>query len=151
MSASSTTPWVPGFLADVLSQGHNYELTLAIETAVKMGLPPRSLLIATAQPTDDWTIEDKKLVIAFTVLDKQRCGKCGQPLWICRSMNNNLDFSVKVGTCYVEKALEDRKKKDSKRKDGGLKDGQFYYTEPIMRGDKPLPTRQEWLDDMREE
>lgn len=142
---------MPGFLADVLSQGHNHELTLSIETAINMGIRPSSMLLAAAQPHEDWTIEDKKLAIAFTLLERQRCGKCHQPLWICRSTNTNLDFSVKKGTCYVDKALEDRKRKDSKTKGGGLKDGQFYYVEPTMRGDKPLPSRREWLDDLKEE
>lgn len=142
---------MPGFLADVLSQGHNHELTLSIETAIKMGVRPSSMLLAAAQPTEPWTIEDKKLAIAFTLLDRQRCGNCKQPLWICRSQNTNLDFSVKKSTCYVTKALEERKAQDSKKKGAQLKPGQSYYVEPTMRGGKPLPSRQEWLDDLREE
>lgn len=142
---------MPGFLSDVLSQPHNFELTMAVEAAVKMSMPPTSLLMPQAQPGDDWTMEDKKLVIAYHALQKQKCGQCKEPLWICRSQDRYLDFSVRKETCYVTKAMEDQKKKDEKNKSSQLKNGQYYYVVPIMRGDRELPSRSNWLDDLKED
>lgn len=137
-----------------MNQPQNYGTTLAIEAAVESGIRPSSLVLSSAQPNDEWTVEDKRLVVALHLLNKQTCQKCGKPIWICRSSNNRLTFSVRKGICYASAALEKEQKKleDSKNKSVKLKPGEFLYTVPQMIGDdEPLPTRAEWLESEADE
>lgn len=140
---------MPDFLADVLSRDHNYGLTLAIETAIELKMPPTALIYNDKQPTDPWDQTDKKIAIAMHMLGKQTCPKCGQPLWVCRSDDSNLDFKVKKGMCYATKALEVKQAEDTKRK-RDLKPGEFYYVEPAMLFDAKKPSRADWLESLKD-
>lgn len=138
---------MPGFLAEVLTWNKNYYNLIAVQTAVKMSLPPTSFIL-NKDPSEGWSREDKKLAMALTILEKETCQKCGQPLWICRSDNRNLLFKVKRDTCYATAELEkDQKKKQRKE----LKPGEYEYVVPFMRPDGPFPSRKEYLTAMNED
>ena len=137
-----------------MSQPRNYGTTLAIEAAVEAKIRPTSLILTSAQPDDEWTIQDKRLVVALHMLNKQTCQKCGKPIWICRSSDRNLTFSVRKGICYASAELEKEQKKldDSKQKGAKLKPGEFLYTvAKMIHDDQPLPTRAEWLESEADE
>lgn len=136
---------MPGFLADVLSRSSNYGLMQSIEAALALHMPPTTLIYNQRQPSDEWDSFDKRLAVAVHILNKQTCPQCGQPLWICRSSDPNVDFRVKTSVCYATKALEERRASNEKSKKK-LKPGEFEYVEPIMLFDKPFPTRADWLD-----
>lgn len=125
----------------------------SIEAALELRMPPTTLIYTERQPGDDWTDFDKKLAVAAHILKKQTCPKCGQPMWICRSDDSNLDFRVRTATCYSSKALEEARKKREKsnQKNKELKLGEFEYVEPVMLFDAKMPTRQEWLKTLQEE
>ena len=144
---------MPGFLADVLSRGKNFGMMQSIEAALDLRMPPTTLIYTARQPSDEWDDFDKKLAVAAHILKKQTCPKCGQPLWICRSDNNNLDFVVRTAVCYSSKALETARKKREKSnaKNKDLKPGEFEYVEPVMLFDAKMPTRDEWLKSLQEE
>lgn len=141
---------MPDFLADVLSRGHNYGIAQAIEAAIELKMAPTMLLFTSKQPSDGWDHTDKKLAVAWHTLNKQTCPKCGQPLWICRSEDRNLTFKVKKGLCYATKALEDKRNADEKAK-RSLKPGEFYYAEPSMLFEHKFPSREEWLQSLRDD
>lgn len=122
----------------------------AIEAALELKMAPTVLIYNARQPGDDWDELDKQLAVAVHMLKKQICSKCGQPLWICRSTDPNLDFSIKTATCYASKALEDVRAKREKSKKQ-LKHGEFEYIEPIMLFDKPFPSRSDWLQSLQED
>lgn len=106
-------------------------------------------LMERKQPSDPWTAIDKKLLTAWTVLQKETCGECGQPLWICRSNNNNLTFSVRKGMCYAKLAME--KWRDTP---GGKepKKGEVPYVIPSrFDEDIPLPSRMDYLEQLAED
>lgn len=140
---------MPDFLADVLSRADNYGIVQAMEAALEKQFAPTLFLYNGKQPSDPWDQTDKKLAIAFHILNKQTCPKCGQPLWVCRSNDRNLVFKVKSGTCYASKALEDKQKADEKA-NRKLKNGEFQYVVPEMLFDNPYPTRADWLAEQTE-
>lgn len=140
---------MPDFLADALTWPHNYPALLAVETAYKMGVRPLTFMLDDAQPNEKWTVYDKKLLMAWTILDKETCTECGQPLWICRSSDSNLGFSVRKGLCYAKKAMHDwRESAEGKR----AKEWETPYTVPSRYDETtPLPTRRAWMEELAEE
>lgn len=138
---------MPDFLAEVLTWNHNYYNRMAVETAVGMGLPPTSFLM-NKEPSEGWSREDKKLAIALTIIKHETCGKCGQPVWICRSTEKGLLFKTKKATCYASAELErDAEKKENKK----LKPGEFLYVVPYMYNDTNLPSRSDYLKSLAED
>lgn len=138
---------MPGFLAEVLTWPHNYYNYMAVETAVKMSLPPTSFL-TDKDPSSGWSREDKKLAIALTILTRESCQKCGQPLWICRSSERNLLFKVKKATCYASAELE---KGAEKKQNKTLKPGEYLFTVPYMLDGSALPSRRGYLESLAED
>lgn len=112
-----------------------------------MGLPP-TMFMTDRQPTDGWTREDKKLAIAFTILQKETCNQCGQPIWICRSDNKNLGFKVKTAICYAKREL-DKWGESARGKNIGK--GEYAYIEAFMYSDEKLPSRDDWIKQEMEE
>lgn len=138
---------MPGFLADVLSQPRNYGYALSVQTAMELGLPPTVLIYDERQP-DKWRPEDKKLAIAWTILQRETCKSCGQPMWLCRSDNRQLGFKVKTSVCYADKELNS---KENKKRAEKLKPGETQYVVPYMYDDSPLPSRQEYMAGLAED
>jgi len=138
---------MPDFLAEVLTWNNNYYNAVAVETAVGMGLRPTAF-INDGDPRGEWSREDKKLAMAFTIMQRETCQKCGQPLWICRSDNKNLQFKAQKGVCYVTAELE---KAAESRANKNLKKGQYLFAVPYMFDESPLPSRREYLESLNED
>jgi len=138
---------MPDFLAEVLTWPGNYEYAIAVETAKEWGVPPTLFILEDRKPNEGWTAYDKKLALAWTVLQKETCGICSQPLWICRSSNKNLTFSIRTDVCYASRDLEKFKKSQRGK---NLKDGEYPYIVPKMYDDSRLPSRREWLEELAE-
>lgn len=139
-------PLMPGFLADVLTQARNGGYLLSVETAMSLNLPPTVMIYDDRQP-DKWTKEDKKLAMAWTILERERCQYCGQYMWICRSSNPKLTFSVRTDTCYADAEMNSS---SNKKKSEKLRPGEHLYTVPEMYDDSPLPSRHEYLKSLAE-
>lgn len=139
---------MPGFLAEVLTWPKNYEYAIAVETAMNLKLPPTVMLQEDRQPTEGWSGADKKLAKAWTILQKETCGKCGQPLWVCRSSNRDLLFKVRKGLCYASAELE----KWEAGKNSTLKKGEYPYILAEMRNETdPLPSRRDYLKELADD
>jgi len=86
--------------------------------------------------------------MAWTILKKETCKECGQPLWICRSSEKNLTFSVRTGVCYAKAELDKWQKGTKSQK---LKNGEHPYIVAKMRREEdPLPSRQRYLKELAE-
>jgi hypothetical protein len=138
---------MPDFLAEVLTWPSNYYNAIAVETAYKQGLPPTSFL-GDKDPSEGWSREDKKLAMAYTILQREVCSQCGQPLWICRSGNNQLVFKVRKDVCYSKAEIE---KYHNKKPAPKLKPGEYVYTVPEMLDNSPLPSRLDYLKGLNDE
>lgn len=135
---------MPDFLAEVLTWPHNYYNNVAVETAMKWGIPPTSLL-SDGDTTSSWSRADKKLAMAYTILNRETCRKCGQPLWICRSTNKDLTFHPRKDKCFATEEFE----KYSESKNGkNLKKGEYIYVTPEMPEGMPLPSRKEYFESL---
>lgn len=132
---------MPDFLAEVLTWPKSFAHTLAVQTAMAVGVPPTVFILKDKQPEDGWSPADKKLAIAWTILQRETCKVCGNPLWICRSSNKNLLFSVRKDTCYAD---AEHKRWEKKNKNP-LKPGEYAYVLPTMRNDEPFPGRAEYM------
>lgn len=115
----------------------------AIRSALSLGLRPSAHILGLRDPRSKWTAEDHSAAIAYQIVSDETCPECGKPVWICRSGNQNIDFKVMVDVCYVSKAKETSKKK--------LKPGEFLYVRPEMRGERPMPSREDYYRERAEE
>lgn len=139
---------MPDFLADVLTWPKNYHFAIAVQTAYEQGLPPTLFIDDERHDAVGWSTADKKLAMAWTILQKETCKNCGNPLWICRSSNQHMMFKVNTDICYASLELE--KWKDGK-KAKNLKKGEYPYIIPYMDDDSPFPSRVEYLKEQYEE
>lgn len=138
---------MPDFLAETLTWPNNYYNLIAVSTAVDMSLPPTSFL-TNKEPSAGWSREDKKLAMAMTILNRETCSICGNPLWICRSSNSNLIFKARKDICYAD---AERKKAADKRQNKNLKPGEYIYVVPEMLNESDLPTRRDYLRELNED
>ena len=71
------------------------------------------------QPHKKWVKHDFLLLEAYKILNRERCGQCGQPRYVCQNESNDIQFKVVEEQCAskVAQALfEERaeKKRGSK-------------------------------------
>jgi len=80
-------------------------------------------------------------------MDREICKTCGNPVWLCHSTSNDIQFEVRVGACYAKAEIEDYEKDQSKPK---LQAGEYLYAVPVGLDNEdgthePLPSRREAL------
>ena len=101
-------------------------------------------MIFHVQPTADWEPFDFKLLEAWQILQDETCNMCGQPVWICRSMDSNIRIKVRKTQCNVSAELEKKQQSDEKAK-RKLKPGEYYYTTVETYDGGYLPTREDYF------
>lgn len=117
----------------------------AIKSSLALGLRPSAHILALKEPRSKWTPNDHNIAEAFQSLQDEICPQCGKPVWICRSRDNSLRFTVQTDVCRVTAATDNPKLKKK------LKAGEFLYAIPKMFGGKPLPTRDQYYESLAEE
>lgn len=121
-----------------------------IRSAVKQGQRPTAALLCEPDPHTDWTRLDYILQDAYFTMDREICSICNNPVWLCHSTDNRIDFKVKTRTCYAKAELEDfEKSKEGKN----LSSGEYLIAVPVGIEDEkgeeePLPTRHEAYERM---
>lgn len=106
-----------------------------IRTAVLRGYRPTFLLFGT-QPDSEWDDNDRDMLTAFQKMQDETKGETGLPIWLTRSFDTNLEFSVQTVDDGAQRALQmfDKKQADSKTP----KYGQARFVVPHMLDDSPL-------------
>lgn len=111
---------MPPFLADVLTWPGNRQYITAIKAARDFSIPPTVLILRDRQPSDGWSAVDKKLAIAFQILEDETCPDCGIPIWLGHNDAEDIVFEIKARVCYscatVETTREREENKKNKRK-----------------------------------
>lgn len=92
-----------------------------------------------------WTSHDYRLQEAVFILDREVCKTCGNPVWLCHSTNNAIDFDVKTGVCYAKAEIEDFEENPGSDKLGA---GEYHYAVAVgIKNEdgtfEPLPSRHE--------
>lgn len=143
---------MPGFLAEVLTWPENYSVAVAVETAINLKMPPLNFILL-HKNSAAWSGLDKKLALAHTIMSNEVCQSCGQPIWVCRSTDNNIDFSIRTATCHAKAKIEKTEESRSKRRNGKLKPGQYLYPVAQQVNGEPIPkgARQEYFKSLSEE
>lgn len=144
---------MPGFLSEALTWSENYGILLAVETALELKMPPTEFIRPDTEFSGQWSGLDKKLALAHKIMNKETCGLCGKPIWVCRNTSNNVDFSARVGLCYSKAELEKEETKRSKRKSGKLRPGEYLYLVPMQVDGSEIPrgTRAAYFKSLSEE
>lgn len=104
-----------------------------------------------AQPDEPWTPFDFKILEAYQIMEDEQCPKCGQPIWLCRSTDNRIEWKLDSSICYASRKQEEsqwyrhnpKKKPDkSERADWG----KSYFPVPFVPDNVggELPTRDEF-------
>jgi len=116
-----------------------------IQSALANHQRPTAALLEESDPTQGWTPHDYRLQEAVYILNKEVCKTCGNPVWLCHSTNNAIDFEVLTGACYAKAELEDFETGPAAQK---LSAGEYLYAVPIGIKNEdntfdPLPSRRE--------
>lgn len=83
---------------------------------------------------------DYMLQEAFYTMDHEICTICNNPIWLCHSTDNRIEFKVVTRTCYAKAELEDYEKSE-KGKNAGA--GEYTVARPVGIDDDPIPSRTE--------
>lgn len=144
---------MPGFLSEALTWSENYSVLIAVETAINLKMPPTDFIFTQRESSGEWSGLDKKLAMALQILNKETCKLCGNPIWICRSEDREIDFSVRTGICFSKQRLEKKEKSNAKKKNGELKEGQYLYTVPMQYNGEEIPrgARERYFKSLSEE
>lgn len=90
---------------------------------------------------------DKKLALAWQILQNETDPNTGVPVWLAFSDNKHLGFKIKKRMNYALKEQASWSKKHEK----DLKDGEIFNVEPYMPKGMTLPTRREYYDSLEED
>lgn len=121
-----------------------------LKTAIENKMKPTAVLYQKSDPYGDWESLDYKLLQAYQTLKEEMCGQCGNPLWLCRSTDNMIGWSVDTTTCYASKEIEARRYKEDNAgktpdRDTSNKWGKTYFArpKPVINGGE-LPSRSDF-------
>lgn len=125
--------------------------------ALKNKMRPLATVYQLPDPYGEWSHMDYRLLTAYNQLENETCSKCGNPIWLCHSTDNDIDWNVDTTKCYATEAIEKRRWKDdsaNKKKRGGPPReevsswGREYHAVPklLPTSDREnLPTRSEFM------
>lgn len=104
---------------------------------------PTAALRNDPDPHSGWEELDYKLQDAYFTMDNEKCTICNNPVWLCHSTDNRIDFKVEVRTCHAKAEIESY---EGSKKGKDLGNGEYAIAVPIgiefSNGEhEPLPTR----------
>lgn len=119
-----------------------------IKSAVDSRQRPTAALLEEDDPYSGWSSHDYRLQEAVNVINREICKTCGNPVWICHSTDNRIEFDVRVGTCYADAEIKEYEKRVDNGEAPKLSPGEYLYAIPVgIENDEgehdPLPTRLE--------
>lgn len=107
------------------------------------------------QPTEPWTEYDFKILEAYQILQDEICNQCGNPVWLCHSSDNRIDFKAVNSTCFATKAhmerLDAKKKRDQRAsREERAEWGRTTYMKPyiVQNAEGDLPTRWDYYNSL---
>lgn len=124
-----------------------------IRAAITAGVRP-SAIVYGKPVNQEWDAMDRALIEAYQILEDERCPECGQPTWICRNDDPNIQFSVKKDVCHAKRVLEETHGQDALKNTKDTKErnkikaswGSIEYAAPFTIDEGPLPTRKEYYE-----
>lgn len=103
------------------------------------------------QPTEPWERLDFLLLEAYQILQDESCPQCGNPIWICKSTDPDVQFKMASTVCYATRTEEQWiKRKQNANKNWEPKPGETWYPVPYTISGNQLPTRYDYLKSLVE-
>lgn len=107
---------------------------------------PTAALLELDDPYTGWVPDDYKLQEAVITMNNEKCSSCGNPVWLCHSASNQIEFEIRKGACYGKAEVDDIKKTHPELDEPGP--GEYYYAVAVgiddgEGGHEPLPRRRE--------
>lgn len=137
------------FLSEQLRKPHNSHVYLALKTALNLRLPPTVFLFDTKKDATSWDRYDKKLAMAWQVMQDETDPDTNLPIWLAYSTDSNVSFEVKKKTNYAKAELEKYQEKENKKENKRKQFGEVLYLEPVAYTGK-LPTREDYFKSLSE-
>lgn len=121
---------------------------MRIKSALAMHQRPSAALLEASNPYKGWTSIDYRLQEAMTIMESERCSRCGNPVWLCHSYDSRIDFEIVTQTCYADAELKGYEKKNEHNE---LEAGQYLISKAVgIKNEddtyEPLPSRREAID-----
>lgn len=124
-----------------------------IRSAIKQGQRPTAILLCEPDPFSGWKKMDYLLQEAYHTMEQEICTICNNPIWLCHSTDNRIDFKVSVRTCFAKAELEDFEKTSRGKK---MDAGEYLAARAVgiddgMGNFDPIPARNEAYKRMPED
>lgn len=97
------------------------------------------------------TKHDYALARAMTIIDEERCPKCGIPAWWAFSTDNSIEFEIHERTCYSCAHKETHEADQAKNKIKPKAGTTTFVTAKSVFDDGELPTRRDFYEAMAKE
>ena len=81
-----------------------------------MGKRPTTFILRKGNPNGSWGEYDFALAEAAQILDSEFCPSCKQPIWLCHSETDEIQFKVRDEHCYALERIERAQEANSKKK-----------------------------------
>jgi len=144
---------MPDFLAEALTWPQNYSCYVGLRTALTWSTPPTQILLdlyETKFGKRFTKLLDRRLKLAYQILQDETCSRCGVVSWHGRSTNNVVQFKIEQSVCEGCAAVDTDQKERSKDKHKEDTPGATRYAqvEHAFPGER-LPGRDDWIQEMR--
>lgn len=121
-----------------------------LRSAIKQHQRPTAALLSEPDPHGEWSRVDYLLQDAFLTMEHEICTICNNPIWLCHSTDNRIEFDIQKRTCYAKAEMEDFEKSPQGK---NLDSGEYLVARPIGLDDgqgnyEPLPNRREAYERM---
>lgn len=132
---------MPDFVANLLCLPENVGYLVTLRSAKAWGRDPVDKLLPGFEGSTLLRARLRnKLEDALQIVEDETCQECGQPIWLCNSTLNQVQFKIKRLHCYAANDLRKAREVTSKSKHLV---GQDPYVVLDLQG--PMPTRAEGL------
>lgn len=110
---------------------------------------PTAALLELDDPFTGWVSLDYRLQEALSIMEKEVCQTCGNPVWLCHSADSRIDFDIKVASCYADAELKEYEERNINS--DKLEPGQYRYAIAVGIENEdgtrdPLPSRVEAME-----
>lgn len=114
-----------------------------ISSAIQQRQRPTAAILAEGDPFNNWEKLDYILQDAYYTMEQERCDICKNPVWLCHSTDNRIEFEIVKRTCYAKAEIEDY---EERHKNQSKESGEYILAKPVgLEIDKtnyePLPPR----------
>lgn len=89
---------------------------------------PTAALLEEPDPFSNWNTYDYRIQEALNIMSREVCQTCGNPVWICHSADNTIDFEIRTGACFGKAAIEEFEDDKGNEK---LMPGEYHYAVPV--------------------